>query len=61
MADVDDGKDDEKKNSRRNRREQLTIVEDYPTKNGKHLILKPFNPQIVSFDVLKNHMMLWVY
>lgn len=42
-------------------RESIEIVHEYPTKNGRHLILKPFNPSIVNFSVQKNGMMLWVY
>lgn len=40
---------------------KLTIVHEYPTKNGKHIILEPFNPNIVSFKVDKNALMLLAY
>lgn len=39
----------------------LELMHEYPTKNGIHFILKPFNPTTVSFDCLTNHMMLCVY
>ncbi len=39
----------------------LEILHTYPTKNGKHIILRPFNPQLVSFEVKKNSMMLVAY
>lgn len=40
---------------------KLEIIHEYNTKNGKHIILKPFNPAIVSFQVQKNAMMLLSY
>ncbi len=40
---------------------KLDIVHEYKTKNGRHLILNPFNPNLVSFEVHKNYMMLWEY
>ena len=36
----------------------IEIVFEYPTKNGKHIITKPFNPALVSFQIQKNAMML---
>ena len=44
------------------RHNNIEIIDDYPTKHGKHLITKPFNPNIVSFyGIKKNAMMLWAY
>jgi hypothetical protein len=61
MVDVDYPKDDEEGIRQQIKDLDLTLLHEYNTKNGKHFILKPFNPKLVSFDVLQNHMMLWVY
>lgn len=61
MVDVDDGKDDYNKIQVEILKNNITLVHDYFTKNGRHVILKPFNPALVTFDVQKNGMMLWVY
>jgi len=61
MVDVDDDKDEEVNIRKEIKEKRVDLVHEYPTKNGRHFILKPFNPNIVSFDCLKNHMMLWVY
>lgn len=39
----------------------LWVMDSYRTRNGQHIILKPFNPAIVSFPVMKNSLMLWSY
>jgi hypothetical protein len=61
MVDEDEGKDDSLKIMDDITKNRIEIVHQYPTKNGWHLILKPFNPSTVHFDVQKNGMMLWVY
>ena len=61
MVDVDFPKDDEEGIRQQIKDLNLTLEHEYETKNGKHFILKPFNPKLVSFDILQNHMMLWVY
>lgn len=61
MVDVDDDKDEEDNIRLEIQNKELELVHEYPTKNGRHFVLKPFNPAIVSFTCLKNHMMLWVY
>ena len=40
---------------------ELKIIHEYKTKKGRHLILYPFNPNLVSFKVNKNFMMLWEF
>ena len=40
---------------------KIEVVDSYPTKNGAHIITKPFNPSIVSFPVMKDSLMLWSY
>lgn len=37
------------------------VVDHYDTRNGSHVILKPFNPAKVPFEVKKNALMLWSY
>lgn len=61
MVDVDDDKNEEDSIREEIKEKGLELVHEYPTKNGRHFILKPFNPKTVSFEVLQNHMMLWVY
>lgn len=39
----------------------IEIVHEYKTKNGIHIITKPFNPSTVTFFVQKNAMMLLTY
>lgn len=58
LVDVDYDKDDEHKIRKEIKEHKIQMIHEYKTKNGKHFILKPFNPAKVSFDVLKNHMML---
>ena len=40
---------------------RLTFLDVYLTRNGAHIITMPFNPQLVSFPVMKNSLMLWSY
>jgi len=40
---------------------ELTIIHEYETKNGRHIILKPFNRTLVSFETRVDAMMLWAY
>lgn len=61
MVDVDYPKDDEQGIRDQIKELGLTLEHEYKTKNGKHFILKPFNPSLVNFDILTNHMMLWAY
>lgn len=61
MVDVDDDKNEEDRIRQEIKEKGIELVHEYPTKNGRHFILNPFNPSLVSFDCLKNHMMLWVY
>jgi hypothetical protein len=43
----------------------LDCITDYPTRNGRHIITRPFNPGLLSADVRimlkKNALMLWSY
>ena len=61
MVDVDGDKDDEADIRMQIAENNIEIVHEYPTKNGRHLILNPFNPALVSFDIQKNGMMLLAY
>lgn len=61
MVDVDDEKNELAGIMNQIKRQKIEIVHQYATKNGLHLILKPFNPKLVSFTVLKNHMLLLAY
>lgn len=42
-----------------------TILDDYPTKNGRHVVTTPFNPALLpallQSKVQKNAMILWAY
>lgn len=61
MVDIDDEKNELEPIMREIKEKNIEIVHQYPTKNGVHLILNPFNPALVSFTVLKNHMLLLAY
>lgn len=61
MVDVDDDKQEEDNIRKSIEAHGFNLIHEYPTKNGRHFILEPFNPNLVEFDCLKNHMMLWVY
>jgi hypothetical protein len=61
MIDVDFAEDDEKKIRQELSEKGIDIFYEYPTKNGIHLILKPFNPTNVNVKIEKNSMMLWAY
>lgn len=60
MVDVDEG-DDLEKIYQEISHNSLEILHEYDTKNGKHIILKPFNPKIVTFKIMQNGMMLLAY
>jgi len=60
LVDIDE-EDDEELIRKEIKENELKIIHEYNTKNGEHLILYPFNPNIVSFKVNKNFMMLWEY
>lgn len=61
MVDIDDEKNEYEPIMKEIKENGIGIVYDYPTKNGRHLVLKPFNPALVKFTVLKNHMLLLAY
>ena len=61
LVDIDDDKDDRESINKEIIDNNLEIIYAYPTKNGQHLILKPFNPNLVSFECKKNSLMLLEY
>lgn len=51
----------EKEIKKQLKEKEIEIMHEYPTKNGKHIITKPFNPTTVTFYVQKNAMLLLAY
>ena len=60
LVDIDP-EDDEKAIMDEIETNKLTVVWEYATKNGRHVILEPFNPSKVSFEVKRNDMILLAY
>ena len=61
LVDIDDDKDDALDIHNQIEKCNIEILHEYKTKNGSHLILKPFDPNIVTFPIQKNGMMLLAY
>lgn len=53
-----DKEDDEKKIREELKAENVEILFEYPTKNGKHIITKPFNSNKVKAEIKKDAMIL---
>lgn len=62
LIDIDENEGDSYRNIRAKIDEQTKILFDYPTKNGRHLVTKPFNPNLVQgVEINSDGMLLLSY
>jgi hypothetical protein len=61
LVDIDNDEDDEAAIYWEIHDKGLVILHEYATKNGRHIVLAPFNPSTVNFKCDKNSLMLLEY